>query len=120
MPISVSVDQNRRLICISVEGVVRDEDLRALGRRVRGDPAFAEGFPVLYDCTGATAILVTGELVFDMGTAARADQNRVAFIAPSPAAFGLARMYQIVADESGNRVRVFATADQAIAWLSIR
>jgi hypothetical protein len=120
MPISASVDRNRRLICITVQGPLRDEDLRQLSKQVRAEPAFGDGLPVLYDCTGATEILVTGDMIFNLGTAARGDHNLVAFVASTPAAFGLARMYQIVADENGSRVRVFATAHEALAWLAER
>jgi len=117
MPISVSVDEVRRLISISIEGTIGEADLRALGARVRGDPAFAAGYPILYDCTGAAAILASGEFVYNMGANARADKNRIAFVATSPTAFGLARMYQIVADESGKRIQVFATPEEALGWL---
>jgi hypothetical protein len=49
-----------------------------------------------YDCSGLASIAVSRELVHDLGVRACNDTNRVAFVAASPVAFGLARMYQIV------------------------
>jgi len=116
MPFSVTVDREHRLIRIALRGAVSDEALLALSAQVRNDPAMAEGFDVLYDCRGATELTVTGDLIRNMGRRARGDKNRVAFVAATPSAFGLARMYQMVA-EAEDRIRIFEDEAPAIAWL---
>jgi|SRR5579863_2484083 len=118
MPATVSVDQDRQLIRISLDGAVSDLDLIALSCGVRSEGAFSAGWPVLYDCSGATEVQVTADLVRSLGLGARRDRNRVAFVAPNAAAFGLARMYQIVSDEGFGRVQVFANREEALAWLA--
>ena len=118
MPGMVWVDNSQGLIRISLHGSVVDSDLVNVSRAVRAEPALAAGLPVLYDCSDATEIRLSAELVRTLGTGARADSNRVAFVAPSPTAFGLARMYQIVSDTGTDRIQVFSSLDEAVAWLA--
>jgi hypothetical protein len=117
MPSIVSVDEAPRLIRISLTGTVVDADLIHLSKVVRSEPAFAAGWPVLYDCSAITENRITAELVRSLGAGARSDRNTVAFVAPNPTAYGLARMYQIVSDAGPDRVQVFVSVEQAMAWL---
>jgi hypothetical protein len=41
-------------------------------------------------------------------------------IAPHPATYGLARMYQTVADVGGDRIQVFTREGEALVWLGAR
>jgi hypothetical protein len=116
MPFSVRLDPERHLIAISLEGDVGDEDLNGLSRAVRAHTELAAGIGVLYDCTGISSVGVTRELIYRMGIRARNDINRVAFVAASPVAYGLARMYQIVA-AGDERMQIFAEEAAAVAWL---
>jgi hypothetical protein len=116
MSASVSVDEARRLILISLEGAVGDRDLQDLSRAVRNEPALAAGFPVLYDCRGVTDLAVSGELIRGLALQAQKDQNRVAFLVSAPAVFGLARMYEIASRAEG-RIRIFSSESPAIEWL---
>jgi hypothetical protein len=116
MPYSVRLDRDRMLIAIALNGDVGDEELRSLSRDARAHPEMAAGIAILYDCSGVASVAVTRELVHDLGIRARNDTNRVAFVAPSPVAFGLARMYQIVSGGEG-RMQIFADRAQAIEWL---
>ena len=111
------MDEDQRLIRISLEGAVGDADLINLSRRVRSEPNFAAGWPVLYDCSAATVLLVTGDLVRSLAQSARRDTIPIAFVAPTAAAFGLARMYQIVSD-AADRIHVFTNAQDALAWIA--
>ena len=117
MPFSVTVDRERRLILIAFDGDVSNDTLTELSTAVRRESALEEGFGVLYDCRGAAAINVTGDLVRGMGRRAKPDTNRIAMLANTPAAFGLARMYQMVA-EGEDRIRIFDSDSEALAWLS--
>jgi hypothetical protein len=116
MPFSVRLDQERHLIAISLEGDIGDEDLNALSRAVRAHPELAAGMSVLYDCTAAASTDVTRDLIYQLGKAARDDTNKVAFVAATPVAYGLARMYQIVAG-GAERMQIFSDEAAAEAWL---
>jgi hypothetical protein len=116
VPFSIFLDESGKLIRIFLQGTVRDADFIQLSKQVRSEPAFSAGWPVLYDASAATESLLTAELVRSLAFAARHDKNRTAFIAPTPAIFGLARMYQILSD-GGSRIAVFTAAKPAAAWL---
>jgi hypothetical protein len=116
VPFSISVDKSVQLIYISLQGAVLDEDLIELSKQARSQPAFIAGWAILYDCSAATEILISSELIRSLASTARDDKNPLAFVAPSPAVFGLARMYQTLSD-AGARVAVFSTLDLAAAWL---
>ena len=49
----------------------------------------------------------------------RTGSVRVAVLAPSDVAFGLARMYSILVDSLQREVRVFRRAAEARAWLCV-
>lgn len=117
MPFSVTVDHERRLIFISLEGAISNDTMVALSTAVRLEPALGEGYAVLYDCRGASEISVTGDLIRGMGRRAKPDRNLVAFVATTPSAFGLARMYQMVA-EGEDRIRIFDDERAALGWLT--
>jgi hypothetical protein len=116
MPFSVRFDPDRHLIAIALEGDVGDEDLKALSRAVRAHGELAAGVGVLYDCTGVASLDVTRELIYQLGMRARNDTNPVAFVAATTAAFGLARMYQIIAG-GDERMQIFSDEAEAVAWL---
>jgi hypothetical protein len=117
MPFSLRVDRDRRLIFIAFDGDVSNDTLIELSDAVRSEPALEDGYGVFYDCRGAAAINVTGDLVRDMGRRAKPDTNRIAMIATTPAAFGLARMYQMLS-EGEDRIRIFHGEAEALAWLT--
>ena len=116
MPFSVDVDRARGLVRICVEGSVRVAELLELSRTARAEPLIQAGAAVLYDCRGVTDVGVSSTLIHTLGARARQDTNRVAFIAETPVAIGLARMYQIVS-RGEERMRVFGTEDAALQWL---
>lgn len=116
MSFSISIDEPGHLIRISLHGRVQPADLLDLSKQLRSEAALIAGWPILYDCSAVTEILVSAELIRSLALAARQDKNYLAFVAPSPTAFGLARMYQILSD-AASRVAVFPTLELAAAWL---
>ena len=52
-----------------------------------------------------------------LARAARSRTNFVAVIAPRPAAFGLARMFEVFSDPEDKRTCVFTKREEAMAWL---
>jgi hypothetical protein len=101
---------------IALEGSVGDADLMELSKTVRAEPALQRGIGILYDCRGVTDIGVSSELIGEMGVRARKDTNRIAFIANSPVAVGLARMYQVLS-EGHARIEIFSEEATALDWL---
>jgi hypothetical protein len=116
MPFDVRIDSESQLILVTLHGDIGDVDLNALSRAVRALPEFAGGKSILYDCSPVASVSVTQALIQQLGMRAQNDTNPVAFIAPSPIAFGLARMYQIIAS-GDDRIEIFEDEAKARAWL---
>lgn len=120
MPVSYLIDKNQRLVFSRLSGTVTEPEVYEHNRKLRTDPDFNPGFRQLVDCTGLTEILVaTGTInaishdqFFTPGT-------RRAFIATSDVAFGLARMFALRAESSGQTIEVFRERRVAEEWLGI-
>jgi hypothetical protein len=117
MPFEVHLDESTTVLHIRGTGKVNDAELADLSKRVRQDPAFIAGCALLYDGSAATAHSLSANLIQSLAKEARGDKNHVAFVMPSAAGFGLARMYQILSDVENDRVQVFENPDDALVWL---
>jgi hypothetical protein len=96
-----------------------DDDVREHNRTLRVDKAFDPAYRQLIDCTGLVEILVATKTIND----AAHDQyftpgTRRAFVASSETAFGLARMFAIRAEASGQTIQVFRDRGKAEEWLA--
>ena len=117
MPFLFHVDESTRVFHVQAIGEVNDAELMDLIDRLRQEVAFISGYPILCDCSALTAVLISSSLIEWLAKAATSRTNFVAVIAPTPVAFGLARMYQIFSDPEYARIHVFARAEDARAWL---
>jgi len=117
MPFAVHLDESTKVLHVQASGDVNDSALEDLNTRVRQNPSFVAGCPVLYDFSGVATVSVSWGLVYSLATNARALKNRVAMIAPNPVVFGLSRVYQALGDVEGDRIRVFTNGKDALGWL---
>jgi hypothetical protein len=120
MPFSFHVDEGSRVFHIQAIGNVNDAELIELSSRLRHEVAFVAGNPILCDCSGLTAVFISSSLIESLARAAKSRTSFVAITAPTPVAFGLARMYQIISDPEDARICVFTRAEEAMAWLKMR
>lgn len=100
-----------------------DAGLAWIGMAV-SDPRYVPGMPIVYDLTELDANSLTTAVVRNYvqrirdNPAPAAERVRVAFIAPSPVAFGMIRMFEALASSRVPRDRaVFRTMEEALAWL---
>jgi hypothetical protein len=107
----------RGLIIASPAGELTDALLTECCRQIHSSPEFATGIPVLIDLSKSTSVVITTDQIVALATVAQKDTNRVAIIATNPAAYGMARMYEIIADLTDGRVAVFHTEAAALKWL---
>ena len=119
MPFAFHVDENTGVIHVQAIGEVNDAELIELSDRLGHDAAFVAGYPILCDGSTLTAVLISSSLIASLGRTARSRANLVAIVAPSPVAFGLSRMYQILSDPEDTRMHVFPRAEEAMAWLRL-
>jgi hypothetical protein len=86
-------------------------------QQLHSNPEFATGIPVLIDLADSTAVSITTDQIVALAQTAQKDTNRVAIVATNPAAYGMARMYEIIADLTDGRIAVFHNEAAALRWL---
>jgi hypothetical protein len=119
MPMSHSVDAERRLVFCRGWGVLSNQDLHEHYRQIELDPSFRPYFRQLGDLRDVTRLTVDSTAIAAAASLpVFAPGTRRALIAESDIAFGLARMFASYAEDIGQLVRVFRNASDAEAWLA--
>jgi hypothetical protein len=118
MPFSLHADERTQILHVRAIGRVCDADVKDLQGRLKHEDAFVTGWPILCDCSAIAGLSISSSLIESLAKTSTTRHNLVAIIAPRAAAFGLARMYQILSDPEYERIQVFAKTSEAKAWLS--
>jgi hypothetical protein len=118
MPATYRLDTEQRLVLLTLVGVVTGVELDAVRAQIREDPAFDPSFSVLADASALNPAALSGQMVRARAAAPPPGRMRVAIVAPADAVFGIARMYQMMAEGNGNPVGVFRTNEEAMGWLT--
>ena len=123
MPITHSILADRRVVVTRITGTIDNEEMLEAYRRLYSDPGWSPGFHEVADFRTANMREVTNDAVEQVGELsermARGTPFKTAVIAPGDLPFGLARMYEALAAESPEEVRVFRDAARALAWLEL-
>jgi hypothetical protein len=116
MPIDVSVDTETKIATIALAGDITGDDLQMVRTAIAKHSRRRRYF--LID-TAAARLRVSAADIRRVAFADDAFPWRIAVYAPNLAAFGLARMFELL---SGGRrdVAVFWDRDKAIGWLKDR
>lgn len=120
MPLTFEIDRARRIVRTVASGLVTYDDLaRHLADEERDD---AVGLAELIDGRGATTDITSDQVrALVAWTDALVRKGRfgaLALVTDSDLAFGMARMYQILAEPLPAQIGVFRTLGAAEAWLS--
>jgi hypothetical protein len=123
MPISYKIDEDRGLVLTTATGTLTDADILSLKALLAADPRWRPGMRELSDVRGVERLDVTTAGVRQMAAwDAAADpaigQYRLAIVASRDHVFGMARMYEMLTDQSVPGVSVFRDIDEAIRWLN--
>lgn len=116
---SVEVDRERGYIRAKPLGQLTDELMAECSQHVRALPEFKAGMPMLLDLSAIGSMELTTDRVVSFAEAAQKDVNRIAILAPQPAAYGMARMYEIIGDLNENRIGVYQNEATALQWLRV-
>ena len=119
MPIRLTIDRDRARVRTRAEGVVTfDEIVAHLDRKAE---LHGTGYAELFDARQARIDITPGQIRALVG---RVDATRrgeplgpTAFVVTNDASFGMARVYEILAEDRGMAVGVFRTLDEAERWL---
>jgi hypothetical protein len=118
LPVSYTIDRNRKLVTTKLWGVVTEDEVRNHNLRLRTDPAFDPSYRQLADMTAITESRVGTNLInetshdqfFTPGT-------RRAFVASTDVNFGMARKFALQAEGQGQTIEVFRDLKSAQDWL---
>jgi hypothetical protein len=117
MPIHFAIDRQNRLVAYVVEGNATAEEARAFLDAVVAHPHYCYGFDFFGDRREVDS---APEPVYIYAVAAEVNARarligpcRWAVVVGDPLAFGMVRMWGLMAQASGVEIRAFRTAEEA-------
>jgi len=122
MPCSYAIHKKQRLVITKVWDRVAFDEIRAHQEEFRNDQEFNSDFNLLIDASGATALdISTDEARTIASQGLFSSTSRRAFLASSPAIFGMGRLLSVYhAISTGQeRVQVFCDRAAALRWLGV-
>lgn len=116
--IDVRIDKTRRLIRIGVSGHFNEDFLMRILRQVESHRDFSTELDVLFDASRLSFGRLPAERFVHFANLARDGGHRVAIVASTDLAYGVARMYEGWTDQKRERkLHVFRSTEEALAWL---
>lgn len=120
MPSAYVLDEARSLLLSRAWGVFTDRDLSAHLDAFTNDPQFRPNFDQLADLREVTSVAITSSGIRDqVRENPFGPGSRRALVVSSDAAYGMARMFQTLHEESAAPVEIFRDFDAALAWLGL-
>jgi len=122
MPCSYVIHKERRLVVTTGWGCLTFEEMRAHDDQLRSDPDFLPEFSLLADATRVTAIEgAIEEVRANIRRLPYSSSSRLAFVAPNPAVYGVARGMVTYLELANTSVRacVFHDRPSALKWLGL-
>jgi hypothetical protein len=117
MTVDHHIDDEHRIVILTLTGALTDADLLGLREVIEKIPGMTSDMSLLFDLRFASGLKITTEGVRRMATGPLAFPPGVrrAVVVPSLLGFGLARMYEALRGEGAPRV--FKDYDDAYQWL---
>ena len=122
MPVRYIIDKERRLVITTGEGRVTPGEITALRNQARGDPDFDREFNELVDFRAVTTLEINSQQAEELAcTEVFSPSSKIALVAPSPATFGIGRMYATHNEMSNvaSYVSAFYDLPSALEWLGV-
>jgi len=122
MPFSYVVYRENRLVISTRSDLVTWEEIKTRQDQTKTDPDFNPEFNQIVDLRSVTGFDMTSDqarplarrMIFSL-------TSKRAFVAASPAVFGVGRMWEIFTEMSDNpsQIRVFYDLPSALKWLDL-
>jgi hypothetical protein len=121
MPVIYQIDRAKQLVRTRCTGATTlDEVLQHFAVLVQ-DPECPDRLNVLLDLSEMTSLPASGQLRVVASEIARIVPRvqflNCAIIAPNDALFGMARMFEVFAEQHFAATRVFRTREEGVIWL---
>jgi len=122
MPIEHEFDAERNLLRVRMFGLVTDDDVLDYAETITSDASLGAVYDELIDLRDLETPAASTDVMRRVADIFREHERapeavKVAFVATSDAAYGIARMYQAFRAESAADMRVFRSQDEACGWL---
>ena len=119
MPVSLHVDRERRIVTSTFYGEVMNEEFMGQATLIRSHPDFNPYFAEIIDFGGVTRTNLSTETIWTMATTKSIFDPgaKHVVIAPADFAFGLARMFQTLAEDSRPNFAIVKSHSEAYRLL---
>jgi len=116
---SLKIDKERRLVTVSVWGVLDKESVLAFRRELLADEDFKPEFNQLIEYNPDTKLALSSQEVDELKFSDPfSPVSRRAAVAHSDVLFGYARMYASLMEARGQeKIRAFRTRAEAVLWI---
>jgi hypothetical protein len=122
MPVTYSIDADRKLLHTICSGPVNLPEVVAHFQALRDDPACTGRLDLLLDVSEAESAPQSAELgtvVAEVASVRRkVEFGMCAIVATRDSMFGMMRMFEVLASRYFRAIRVFRDAGEAEAWLA--
>lgn len=121
MPAFVKVDVKNGIVYSSFEGALNDNDILAHRHVLKSHPDFNPQFSEIVDFTEVKQLKVTVQLINSMakGDSLYSPESKHAVIAPHDLTYGVARLYQMLAQDTRPNVAVVRSMTEARKFVGI-
>ncbi len=121
MAVRFTIDVNQRLVVLTYYGEASDADLSQIASLIRSHPDFDPSFSEIVDLSGITAGTFSTSALANLERQASIFNltSLHAIIAPQTHMFGLARMVQVLGEETRPDLMVVKTMDEARKFLRL-
>ena len=123
MPFSYVVYKKHRLVVSTGTGRVTYDEIKARQDQTKGDPDFNSDFNQIVDLRAATTVDLTVDQARELASRnIFSPTSRRAFIATTPAVFGMGRMWESYTEiaQKTSQIRIFSNLLSAIDWLGLK
>jgi hypothetical protein len=121
MAISYRIDAVRKIVYTTIKGETTEEQLERHSHTIGSDPEIDTSFvELVYVDPSSSASVTRSAIRKSAGTlSVYPPIEKIAIAASQDVTFGLARMFEMLADESPIEIRVFRGEAEARSWLGI-
>jgi hypothetical protein len=124
MPITYRYDGSLNVLFVEMHGVITDEEILQYAKTATTDTEIPSLYHELIDLRGVEVPEASTDTLRRVATTFQEAERgptgvKVAFVASSDAAFGMARMYQAFRADSKTELNVFREMGEARSWLGL-
>jgi hypothetical protein len=122
MPAFYKIDRDSRLIMSTASGNFTLAEALAHDEKLEIDPQFDPDFAQLFDFSHVTRLELTSDHIRQLAQDSPfSPHTRRALLVASDAAYGLARMFEMLRESAGDTgIEVFRNLDEALDWVLAR